>query len=88
MHEFCLISDLICKIRAIACEQDAKRISGVKVKLGALAHISEEHFHEHFVQAALGTPAEGARLEIETSIDESDPHAQDILLESVDVENE
>lgn len=88
MHEFSLISDLICKIRAIACEQDAKRISGVKVKLGALAHISEEHFHEHFVQAALGTPAEGARLEIEVSLDEADPNAQDVLLQSVDVQDE
>ena len=88
MHEFSLISDLMWKIRAIAREQGAKRVSGVKVKLGALAHISEEHFHEHFVQAALGTPAEGARLEIEVSTDKSDPRAQDILLQSVDVEDE
>jgi hydrogenase nickel incorporation protein HypA/HybF len=88
MHEFSLISDLMRKIQAIACEQGASRISGVKVRLGALAHIPAEHLHEHFVQAALGTPAEGAQLEIDTSIDESNPHAQDILLESVDVENE
>jgi hydrogenase nickel incorporation protein HypA/HybF len=60
----------------------------VKVKLGALAHISEEHFREHFEQAAAGTPAEGARLDIDVSADESDPHAQDILLQSVDVEEE
>jgi hydrogenase nickel incorporation protein HypA/HybF len=82
------MSDLIRKIRAIAREQGVDRVSSVKVRFGALTHISEEHFHEHFVQAALGTPAEGARLEIDTSIDEGDPHAQDILLESVDVENE
>jgi hydrogenase nickel incorporation protein HypA/HybF len=86
MHEFSLIADLMRKISAIAYEQGADRISGVKVKLGALAHISGEHFREHFEQAALGTSAEGARLDIDVSTDESDPHAQDILLQSVDVE--
>jgi hydrogenase nickel incorporation protein HypA/HybF len=88
MHEFSLITDLMRKIGAIACEQNADRIAAVKVKLGALAHISGVHFREHFEQAAVGTPAEGARLDIEVSTDESDPHAQDILLQSVDVEEE
>jgi hypothetical protein len=49
---------------------------------------SREYFREHFEQAALGTPVEGARLEIDVSSDETDPHAQDILLEGVDVEDE
>ena len=60
----------------------------MKVKLGALVHISREHFREHFEQVALGTPVEGARLEIDVSSGETDPHAQDILLEGVDVEDE
>jgi hydrogenase nickel incorporation protein HypA/HybF len=55
MHEFSLITDLMRKITAIACEQGASRISGVNVKLGALAHISAEHFEQ-----AVGTAAEGA----------------------------
>ena len=42
----------------------------MKVKLGALVHISGEHFREHFEQAALGTPAEGARLDIDVLTDE------------------
>jgi hydrogenase nickel incorporation protein HypA/HybF len=58
----------------------------MKVRLGALAHISAQHFREHFVQAASGTVAEGARLDIEESSDQSDPRAQDILLETVEVE--
>ena len=58
------------------------------MKLGALAHISGKHFREHFEQATLGTLAEGARLDIDVSTDQSDPHAQDILLQSVDVEEE
>ena len=74
------------KIDAIAREQGARRVVGVKVRLGALSHISPDHFREHFEAAATGTIAEAARLDIETLREERDPHAQDILLESVEVE--
>jgi hydrogenase nickel incorporation protein HypA/HybF len=46
-----------------------------------------EHFREHFEAAARGTIAEGCRLEIETLTDKYDPHAQDILLDSVELED-
>ena len=86
MHEFSLINDLMWKIDAIAREQGARRVVGVKVRLGALPHISPDHFREHFEAAATGTIAEAARLDIETLREERDPHAQDILLDSVEVE--
>jgi hydrogenase nickel incorporation protein HypA/HybF len=86
MHEVSLIADLMRKIEALAHEHRAIRVAGVKVKLGALAHISSDHFREHFVRAARGTIAEGARLDIEVSTDQDDPHAQEILLDSVTVE--
>ncbi len=86
MHEFSLIANLMNKLDAIAREQNGQRIVSVKVKLGALSHISAEHFREHFEQAAPGTAAEGALLVIDVSQDTGDPHAQDILLESVEVE--
>jgi hydrogenase nickel incorporation protein HypA/HybF len=86
MHEFSLINDLMRKINSIAHDQSARRVVGVKMTLGALSHISADHFRDHFTAAARGTIAEGARLEIETLRDEHDPHAQDILLESVEVE--
>lgn len=86
MHEFSLINDLMRKITTIAREQGAKKVVSVKVKLGALAHISPDHFREHFEEAAGGTVAAGARLEVELNPDENDPHAQDILLDSVEVE--
>jgi len=86
MHEFSLINDLMWKIDAIAREQGARRVVGVKVRLGALSHISPDHFREHFEAAATGTIAEAARLDIETLREERDPHAQDILLDSVEVE--
>ena len=56
MHEFSLVDDLMRESQRIAPEEGASRISSVKAKLGALVHISREHFREAFEQAALGTP--------------------------------
>ena len=88
MHEMTLINGLLNKLESIAKEQKAKRIVSVKIKLGALSHISADHFRGHFEEGTSGSLAEGARLEIETSADINDPHAQQILLESVEVEHE
>jgi len=87
MHEFSLINDLMRKIESITREHGGRKIVSIKVSLGALSHISPEHFREHFIQAAARTVAAGTRLDIEQRKDETDPHAQDILLESVEVES-
>lgn len=85
MHEMSLMADLMRKIDAIAVRQSAKRVVGVHIWLGALSHMSPDHFRDHFVEGAKGTPAEGARLKIEMGKDPHDPHAQDILLQSIEV---
>jgi len=85
MHEMSLIHDLMRKIETIARDQNAVKVVGVKIRLGALAHISAEHFGEHFEEESKGTIADGARLEVVMLTDENDPHAQDIILDSVDV---
>lgn len=87
MHEHSLMKDLIRKIESIAREHETRRIVSVSVKLGALSHISADHFREHFIEAASGTVAEGARLDIMEMKDKTDPRAQDILLESVELES-
>ncbi|MGB3758989.1 MAG: hydrogenase/urease maturation nickel metallochaperone HypA [Rivularia sp. (in: cyanobacteria)] len=86
MHEASLINNLIKKINTIVIEQNGKRAVTIKVRLGALSHISKEHLREHFQIASKHTPSEGACLECEISRDLSDPLAQEILLESVEVE--
>ncbi|MBT3923371.1 MAG: hydrogenase maturation nickel metallochaperone HypA [Nitrospina sp.] len=86
MHEQSLMADLMRKINAIGQEQKAERVVRVKVKLGALSHISAEHFREHFIQAVQGSCAEQAQLDVEVLTDLNDPQAQDILLESVEIE--
>ena len=85
MHEFSLLKDLLQKIDSIAQKNGSDQVVGVRVKLGALAHISPSHLREHFDQAVVGTVAEGARLDIEELKDERDPHAQDIILDSIEV---
>ncbi|MDX1386426.1 MAG: hydrogenase maturation nickel metallochaperone HypA [bacterium] len=86
MHEASLMKNLMAQIQRIARDQGAKRIVGIKVKLGALSHMSPEHFQEHFDQISPGTLAEGAVIEAMQLTDLQDPHAQDILIESIEVE--
>ncbi len=85
MHEMSLLADIFDKLKEIVEENKADRITAVRIKLGAFSHISAGHFREHFEHAARGTAAENARLEIIESNDIDDPHAQDIILESVEL---
>jgi hydrogenase nickel incorporation protein HypA/HybF len=87
MHEHALIADLIRKIETIARANNARRVVKVKLRLGALSHMSPEHMREHFAAAAQGTLAQGAVLESEVSTDIDDSRARDIVLDSVDVED-
>lgn len=85
MHEFSLIKDLIHKITTIAHEQHANKVLSVTVKLGALSHMSPDHFREHFIHASHGTIAEGSQLHIEILNNTDDPLAQEVLLENIEV---
>lgn len=85
MHEFLLINDLMRRIESAARENDATSIVAVRVRIGALAQISADHFREHFAEASQGTAAQNARLDIEVSSELGDPHACNILLESIEV---
>ena len=87
MHEASLIANLLRKITAIAHEQQASKVVGVHVSLGALSHISPDHLREHFVHAAHGTVADGAQLEIAVHTEPSDPLAQEVWLDSIEVED-
>ena len=85
MHELSLLQDLFNKIQQIAKDAQSDQITKVHVQLGALAHISPEHFREHFEDMSQGTLAEHAELFITENDDIHAPTAQDITLISVDV---
>ena len=86
MHEASLMADLIGKLLAVASEQKARRIVKVRIKLGAFSHVKPEHLREHFRYAVTGTVAEGAQLDIEMGATTDDAHAQEVLLDSLEVE--
>jgi hydrogenase nickel incorporation protein HypA/HybF len=87
VHEASLMKNLMRRIDEVAKAERARRIVSVSVWLGALSHMSAEHFTEHFEQAAVGTIAEGARLAITVSDDMRSENAQELLLQSVEVES-
>lgn len=85
MHEQSVMNNLMKKILSLAAQHSATQVTRVSVKLGALSHMSLEHFKEHFDIAAKGTIAEKAFIDAEESEDLHDPNAQTILLKSIDV---
>jgi hydrogenase nickel incorporation protein HypA/HybF len=86
MHETGIVRDLVRRLEKIAQEGGAERVSGVVVWLGALSQFSPEHFREHFDEEARGTIVEGAVLKIEASQDIGHPSAQNVMMESVDLD--
>ena len=86
MHEASLMRDLMGQIGKIAEAENARRVISVRIWLGALSHMSREHFAEHFDEAAEGSLAEGADLKITLSEDTEDPKAQEIILEGLELE--
>ncbi len=88
MHERSLIINLVKKLESIARDNGAHKVKSIKIKLGALSHTSPEHFREHFEPLAIGTVADGAELDFIVSKDMHDPYAQDIMIDSIEVEEE
>lgn len=86
MHEAALMRGLMRRLHRIAEDEQARRITAVRVRLGALSHFSPAHFEEHFARAARGSVAEGAALHVTVSGDAAAPDAQDVTLEEVDIE--
>jgi hydrogenase nickel incorporation protein HypA/HybF len=86
MHETALVRDVVRRIEDLARTTHTSRVTGAKIWIGALSHLSSEQFREHFAIEAQGTIAAGAVLNIEVSEDPDDPHAQHVRLESVDLD--
>ena len=87
MHETALIPDLMAKIAQVARDNGATRITAVEVVIGALAAIGTDHLREHFLEAAVGTPAEGADLRVTLDDDPLSAEAFSIRLVAVEVDS-
>ena len=86
MHEASLMRHLMARLLEGAAEREAARIVAVRVRLGALSHLSAAHFREHFKQASVGTIAAGATIEAIEEQDIQAPDAADVVLLSFDIE--
>jgi hydrogenase nickel incorporation protein HypA/HybF len=73
--------DVLARVEDAARSQGATRVTRVTVRVGTLSHLTPEHFREHFADAARGTVADGAVVDVAI-----DGRGADVLLESVDVE--
>jgi len=88
VHESALMTNLMRQISDLAAREHARRVTRVFVRLGALSHISPAHFAEHFKHASGGSVAEGAQLEVTVSNDMQRADAQDIMIESVELDTD
>ena len=86
MHEQALMRDLVRRIVGVAESEGATGVTKVSVRLGALSHFTPEHFREHFRDSSRGTIAEGAVVDAVLETSATDPNAQGVLLESVELE--
>jgi hydrogenase nickel incorporation protein HypA/HybF len=86
VHEKHLTEDLVRKLESIAAAEGGRRVTRIRVRLGALSHFTPEHFREHFDEAAAGTIAEGAEVQAELTTDPTAPGAQDVFLETLELE--
>ena len=88
MHETALVRDIVRRIDELARATNARRVTAAKIWLGALSHLSAEHFREHFAIEAQNTLAAGAVLDIEASEDSHDPREPHARLESVELDEQ
>jgi hydrogenase nickel incorporation protein HypA/HybF len=83
VHEASLLRDLRRKLDELGRGDGIERIIRVRLKVGALSHVSPELLRERWRELVAGSPAGDAALEIESSADPAAPGAQDIVLTEV-----
>jgi hydrogenase nickel incorporation protein HypA/HybF len=86
MHETGIVRDLVRRLETAAAEAGARRVISAHVWLGALSQFSAEHFRSHFEDESRGTLAQGAGLDIDVSTEALHPSAQQVIVQSVELE--
>jgi hydrogenase nickel incorporation protein HypA/HybF len=86
MHEEALLRDLRRKLIEVTQGANGAPVRFVRVWVGALSHVSAESLQGRWPEVVAGTPAQGARLEVDVSSDPEDPAAQGVRLVELTVE--
>lgn len=66
MHELAVAQGLIGQVARVAMAHDAARVTVIRLAIGPLSGVEAPLLDRAFSIARIGTPAEEARLEIET----------------------
>lgn len=81
------MKNLTNKLICLSKEHNGAKILSIKVRLGALSHMSPEHFLEHLSEFSSGSCFEKAKFEFIAETDIHDPQATGVYIESVEIEN-
>lgn len=85
MHEASLMSHLLRQVLDLAAQHQARKVTEVRVQVGAWSHLSQEHLQEHFRQAARGTLAADACI-VAAGASQETFSTHELWLESIAVE--
>ncbi|MEW6324874.1 MAG: hydrogenase maturation nickel metallochaperone HypA [Nitrospirota bacterium] len=66
MHEFALARQLVRVVQRRLPPGGPRRVTAITLRLGELTGVTPDSLRLGFEQASAGTPAEGARLDVET----------------------
>ena len=69
----------------ISVDEGVERITRVRIRVGALCHITPDSLRNRWTALVANSAASGATLEVEASVDPHDPRAQDVILVDVAV---
>lgn len=82
------IDDLIRELEAVVREQGGRRVTRVRVRVGALSPLAPDHVREQLAEAARGTLAEEAQVHVEVATGHAASEARGLFLETVELELE
>lgn len=86
MHERKIAQDLVRAAGVTALDEGARRVTKMRVSLGAHSHLDPEALRGQVEWWSHGTIAEGASVVVERAAAEDERRARDVRLVSVDVE--
>lgn len=86
MHEQALLRELVRQVDAVAEAHGSRRVNRVRLRIGALCHLTPQLLRSRWPEVAAHSRAREAFLEIERSDAIDDPDAQHVRLQSIVVE--
>jgi len=78
-----MVNDLLRRVQEVLRREGAEGALRVRVRLGALAHCTEEGLRGRWSLAVRDTALAQAQLDVDVSHDLNDPRAQSIVLEDI-----